>query len=172
MKSGFRAALAIVVLALVGGGIYYSGYFKSKEHKTDVVLVDKEGNLAVILESYDCWETANEGEKTRGCHTIEDAVKNGPDHLAGFRSHHVIYMGKEFAFVESWRRGAPAYKVGAFDWDKKDVVEYIKVPISFTGGSDEEMKFSFSSKLKPPFESLSEPPAALEGKDFVLRKPQ
>jgi hypothetical protein len=81
-------------------------------------------------------------------------------------------MGKEFAFVESWRRGAPAYKVGAFDWDKKDVVEYIKVPISFTGGSDEEMKFSFSSKLKPPFESLSEPPAALEGKDFVLRKPQ
>ena len=131
-----------------------------------LVLKDKQGNIALIKESFDCWHKDNQPDR---CYKINEIPKKQL-HLQGFRSHHVIYQGKEYAFVESWRRGAPAYVTGAFEWDRKDVAKFIKVPTGFTPGPDEEMNFSFSSKLNPPFESLVEPPSELDGKNFVFAR--
>ena len=47
--------------------------------------------------------------------------------------------------------------------------ERLIYPTGFTLGPDEEMNFSFSSKLNPPFESLAEPPSELDGKNFFSR---
>jgi hypothetical protein len=44
--------------------------------------------------------------------------------------------------------------------------ERLIYPTGFTPGPDEEMNFSFSSKLNLPFESLVEPPSELDGKNF------
>jgi len=129
-----------------------------------VLLKDKQGNIALIKESFDCWNKDNQPDL---CYKINEIPKKQL-HSRGFRSHHVVYLGKEYAFVESWRRGAPAYVTGAFIWDRKDVAKFIKIPISFTAGPDEEMNFSFSGKLNPPFESLVEPPSELDGKDFIF----
>lgn len=131
-----------------------------------MILKDKQGNMAIIKESFDCWQKDNQPDR---CYKINDIPKT-QSHLKGFRSHHVVYQGKEYAFVESWRRGAPSYVTGAFEWDRNDVAKFIKIPTSFTAGSDEEMNFSFSTKLKPPFESLVEPPSELNGKNFVFAR--
>ena len=48
--------------------------------------------------------------------------------------------------------------------------ERLIYPTGFTLGPDEEMNFSFSSKLNPPFESLAEPPSELDGKNFVFAR--
>ena len=48
--------------------------------------------------------------------------------------------------------------------------ERLIYPTGFTPGPDEEMNFSFSSKLNPPFESLAEPPSELDGKNFVFAR--
>lgn len=127
-----------------------------------VVLKDKQGNAARIIETYDCWTKDNKGDQ---CFTIAQITRN--ERLTGFRSHRVVYKGKEFAFVENWRRGAPAYVTGAFYWSKEDVKSFRKVSFGFTAGNDEETHFHFDAKLKPPFESLDLPPPELDGKTFT-----
>ena len=127
-----------------------------------VILKDNFGHLARITGSYDCWEKANKGGE---CFSIEQVSRN--ERLTGFRSHRVVYRDKEYAFVESWRRGAPAYVTGAFYWSSEDVKKFRKVNFGFAGGTDEETHFHFDSKLQPPFESLEFPPPELDGKQFA-----
>jgi hypothetical protein len=126
-----------------------------------VILKDKAGNSARIISTYDCWlSEAKDGK----CLTMAQISRN--ERLTGFRSHLVEYRGKQYAFVENWRKGAPAYITGAFNWSIDDVKNYHKIEFSFAGGIDEETHFYFDSKLKPPFESLEIPPPELDGKDF------
>lgn len=128
----------------------------------EVILKDKDGNTAIIKETYDCWEKDGRANK---CSKLSDISKS-QNYLTGFRSHHVVYKGKEYAFVESWRRGSPAYVTGAFQWDSSDVKTFIKVPFGFADGSDDKTIFTFNSKLDSTFQSLSAPPKEIDGKTF------
>ena len=155
-----KFALAVLLIADINAQAFAC-------NGAEMLLRDRQGNIAHVKASYDCWEKDTQPGK---CFRIHEIPKS-QSHLKGFRSHHVVFQGREYAFVESWRRGAPSYVTGAFGWDRQDVAKFVRVPIRFTAGEDREMNFSFSSKMKPPpFESLTEPPQELDGKDFVFAR--
>lgn len=128
-----------------------------------VMLRDDQGTIARVLESHDCWR--EEGSRDR-CRRFGDLPRGA--RASGFRSHRVAYKGRDYAFVESWRRGSPAYVTGAFRWSPADVAEFVRVDFGFAGGRDDEARFEFSAAMAPPFASLALPPAELDGRRFVF----
>jgi hypothetical protein len=127
--------------------------------KDCVLLKDQDGNLASIKKTYECYDDKNQPNI---CLKISDFQG---ERLNGFTSHHVIYKGKEYAFVEQAKRGVPWYDQGVFEWDKKIVEKYIEVPTKFLGKFDEQTIFYFEHQPKS-FTTMSEPPKELHDKKF------
>ena len=124
------------VCGIVG---FFVSFSMAAENCSDlrIQLQDSDGAVATITESYDCWHE----EGANNCRSINSFP--GRLRLTGSRVHRVIFLGKEYSFVEATREGGEKYVLGAFDWNEDDVFDFIKITPAFVVGDKADVKFEF-----------------------------
>jgi len=103
----------------------------------NIQLQDSNGAVATIVESYDCWHE----EGVNKCRSINSFP--GRLRLTGSRVHRVLFLDKEFAFVEALREEGEKYVVGGFEWSEDDIFEFKKIPPAYVGGKNTDIHFEF-----------------------------
>ena len=103
----------------------------------NIQLQDSNGAVATIVESYDCWHE----EGVNKCRSINSFP--GRLRLTGSRVHRVLFLDKEFAFVEALREEGEKYVVGGFEWNEDDIFEFKKIPPAYVGGKNTDIHFEF-----------------------------
>ena len=130
----------------------------------NIQLQDSNGAVATIVESYDCWHE----EGLNKCRSINSFP--GRLRLTGSRVHRVLFLDKEFAFVEALREEGEKYVVGGFEWNEDDIFEFKKIPPAYVGGKNTDIHFKFRDE-----ENLNrifgiEMPSELRGKSFRFKE--
>jgi hypothetical protein len=128
-----------------------------------IQLQDSDGAVATITESYDCWHE----EGANNCRSINSFP--GRLRLTGSRVHRVLFLGKEYAFVEALREGGEKYVVGGFDWNEDDIFDFKKITPAYVAGKNADIHFEFRRE-----DSLNSVygiplPTSLIGKTFTFK---
>ena len=128
-----------------------------------IQLQDSDGAVATIAESYDCWHE----EGANNCRSINSFP--GRLRLTGSRVHRVLFLGREYAFVEALREEGEKYVVGGFEWNDDDIFDFKKIAPAYVGGKNTDIHFEFRRE-----ESLNSAygiplPASLIGKTFTFK---
>ena len=126
-----------------------------------IQLQDSDGAVATITESYDCWHE----EGANNCRSINSFP--GRLRLTGSRVHRVIFLGKEYSFVEATREGGEKYVLGAFDWNEDDVFDFIKITADFVFSEKADIKFEFRKEGSLNRAYGIEIPEDISGKTFI-----
>ena len=128
-----------------------------------IQLQDPSGAVATIIESYDCWHE----EGANSCRSINSFP--GRLRLTGSRVHRVLFLGKEYAFVEALREEGEKYVVGGFEWNDDDIFDFKKITPAYVGGKNADIHFEFRWE-----DSLNSAygiplPTSLIGKTFTFK---